>query len=400
MRPLKIAIFSDSALPVLNGVSVSVDALIKALRANGHSVFLYTTSYPGHRDSDPNVTRFPAIHTPWTKDYPLSVPPFYFWFHEFKRRNFDIVHTHSPFTVGFVGLRWAQSCEIPVVSTYHTLYDKYVHYVPFFPKFYLRYKIAKHTNFYYNCVDHVVTPSAAAKRWLNKHSVTKPVTVVPTGVPEPEQADGDALRRELGVSPLRKVMLYTGRLAVEKNMKTLLDASKIVFNSTPNSELWVVGDGPARDALSREARGMGIGDQARFFGFVPRAGLGRFYAAANVFTFCSITETQGLVVNEAMSYGLPAVVIRGGGASASVENGVNGFVVGNDPDAFACQVLSLFQDPLLYEAMAERALAMSKRLTVRAMADSIIDVYHQALMCSGDRPPPHGTHKDYARIRV
>jgi len=375
VRPLKIALFSDSAFPVLNGVSVSIDATIRALRDQGHSVFLYTSRYPGHRDSDPNVTRFPSIHTPWTKDYPLMVPPFYPWFHEFKRRRFDIVHTHTCFSGGFVGLRWAQSCEIPVVTTYHTHYDKYVHYVPFFPKQYLRYKMAKHTNFYYNVVDYVVTPSEASRKWLLRHSVHKPIAVIPTGVPEPDPIDRQALRREFGLSPFRKVMIYAGRLAAEKNLSMLLEATSLVIDRDPEAELWIVGDGPARDEAQALARELGIGDRVRFWGFVPRKEMGRYYAAADVFMFCSMTETQGLVVTEAMTYGLPAVVTYGGGASASVTSGVNGFVVPNKSKVMAEKVLNLLRDPLLYETMSLNALETAKDCTVTVMVNRLLEVY-------------------------
>lgn len=379
LRRLKIAIFSDSALPVLNGVSVSVDALVGALRARGHSVFLYTSSFPGHRDSDPNVTRFFSIHLPWTKEYPLAIPPFYFWFHEFKRRNFDIVHTHTPFTVGFVGLRWAQSCEIPVVTTYHTHYDKYVHYVPVFPKPFLRYKIAKHTNFYYNCMRWIFTPSEASKSWLLKHSVNVPITVVPTGVQEGVATDRIAVRKELGISPLSKIMLFVGRLAIEKNIGLLLQSVRLVFESEPNSELWILGDGPMRNEAQQLARQLGIGDRVRFFGFVERRELNRYYGAADVFTFCSKTETQGLVVTEAMTYGLPAVVVSGGGAQDSVDDGVNGYVVENSEIEVSQAVLKLFSDPILHARMSEAALESSKTCTVQAMVDKILEGYFEVL---------------------
>lgn len=382
MRPLKIALFSDSALPVLNGVSISIDALIRALRKRGHRVFLYTSFYPKHRDSDPNVTRFVSIPTPWFKDYPLAFPPFYPWFHEFKKQNFDIVHTHTPFTVGFVGLRWAQSCEIPVVTTYHTHYDKYVHYVPVFPKRFLLYKMAKHTNFYYNSVDHVVTPSTASLKWLTRHSVKKPISVIPTGVPEPENLSRDELRREMGVAPTKRVLLYTGRLAVEKNLGTMLEAAALVFDRVADCELWVVGDGPAREEAQAMARQLGIGDQVQFWGFHPRKEVSRFYAAADIFTFCSMTETQGLVVTEAMTYGLPAVVVNGGGASGAVTSGVDGFVVSNNPAEVAEKILLLFRDEKLYRQMSENAHEASRECTVEAMADRILQVYTSVL----DRP--------------
>src|SRR6185295_6790654 len=131
-------------------------------------------------DPDPNTYRFHALETPIARQYPLAIPPFFPMLRKFRRHTYDLIHTHTPFTIGFVGMRWAESHGIPLVATYHTLYDRYIHYIPYFPRRYLRFKLAKHTNFYYNKVDHVITPSEAALRWLRRHSVTTPATVVPT----------------------------------------------------------------------------------------------------------------------------------------------------------------------------------------------------------------------------
>jgi glycosyltransferase involved in cell wall biosynthesis len=379
MRGLKVAVFSDSASPVANGVSVSIDTLIAALRRRGHSVHLYTSRFPGHVDSDPNVHRFPSIRSPWTGDYPLAVPPFYPWFAEFKRQGFDIVHTHTPFTVGFVGLRWAESTETPIVATYHTHYDKYVHYMPFFPRRYLRYKVAKHTHFYYNSVDHVVTPSEASRRWLLRHSVSTPVSVIPTGVPEPKMFDRSEVRSQFGADPDTRVLLYAGRIAVEKNIRLILEAAQTVLSLRRSCVLWIVGDGPARAAFTEEARLLGIGDRTVFWGSVPRHDVDRFYAAADVFLFASMTETQGLVVTEAMTYGLPAVVVQGGGASQAVTDGVSGFIVPNNPDDMASHVLRLLDDDTLAASVSRAARHDGLNLTVGAMAGKIETLYHQVV---------------------
>ena len=369
MRGLKVAVFSDSASPVANGVSVSIDTLIAALRRRGHSVHLYTSRFPGHVDSDPNVHRFPSIRSPWTGDYPLAVPPFYPWFAEFKRQGFDVVHTHTPFTVGFVGLRWAESTETPIVATYHTHYDKYVHYMPFFPRRYLRYKVAKHTHFYYNSVSHVVTPSDASRRWLLRHSVSTPVTVIPTGVPEPKMFDRSELRLELGADPNTRVLLYVGRIAVEKNIRLILEAAQTVLRQRSDAVLWIVGDGPARSGFTEEARILGIGDRTVFWGSVPRHEVDRFYAAADVFVFASMTETQGLA----------AVVVQGGGASQAVADGASGFIVPNNPEDMASHVLGLLDNDTLYAAVSRTARHDGLNLTVGAMAGKIESLYRQVI---------------------
>lgn len=378
-RALSIALFSDSALPVLNGVSVSIDQLVRELRSRGHSVHVFTSGIRGHSDADPNTHRFRSIKTPWTTDYPLAVPPFYAKLREFRKQKFDIVHTHTPFTVGFVGLRWAESHEIPIVSTYHTNYDKYAYYLDIVPKRYLRYKVAKHINFYYNRVGHVITPSEASKRWLLRHSVRTPISVIPTGVSMPRPTDRTAVREELGISPSTRVVLYAGRIAKEKNLGVLLESIAQARRQDARLELFLVGDGPARSEFASMARELGIGDHVRFVGAVPRAQVDRFYAAADVFAFASMTETQGLVVLEAMSHGLPALVVQGGGAGEAVVDGENGYVLRNEPDDFARGIGHTLANEDAYRRLSERARETARRSSVAATTDRVLDVYQDVL---------------------
>lgn len=375
---LRVALFSDSALPIINGVSVSIDSLIGELRDQGHSVSLFTSSNKGYVDRDPNTYRFPAVETPWTKAYPLAYPPFFPMLKKFRQNEFDVIHTHTPFTVGFVGLRWSQSHDIPIVSTYHTLYDRYAHYIPL-PRRYIRYKIAKHTSFYYRSVDHVITPSSASARWLVRHSVETPITIIPTGIPPVTFHDRSELRLTNGIAPQHRVLLYVGRLAPEKNLETLLQAAAIAMTQDSDLRLWLVGDGPHREACLNLVRALGIGDKVRFVGFVPREDVNQYYALADLFVFSSISETQGLVVQEAMSYGLPAVAVIGGGASAGIEDGVNGFIVKNDVQEFSRRIADVLGDDRLYSDLSVGARRTVKEFSTSAMAEKVVAVYRQVI---------------------
>lgn len=334
---------------------------------------------PGHIDQDPNLHRFRSIRTPWTTDYPLAAPPFYPMLREFRKHKFDLIHTHTPFTVGFVGMRWAESHEVPMVTTYHTNYDKYAYYMPFAPKRYLRYKIAKHLNYYYNRVSHVITPSEASKKWLLRHSIKTPIQVVPTGVPLPKMVNRAEARNKLSITPSQKVVLYAGRIAKEKNIGVLLDAMRIAFDQDPALYFLIVGDGPARAEYSAQASKIGIGDRVRFAGVVPREEMDEYYAASDLFAFSSMTETQGLVVVEAMTHGLPALVAQGGGAGEAVQDGVNGFLLRNDPTEFAQNVIQLLSDDELYARLSNRAKQTGRDYSISAMTDRIVNVYEQVL---------------------
>jgi glycosyltransferase involved in cell wall biosynthesis len=298
---------------------------------------------------------------------------------KFRRRQFDVIHTHTIGVMGFVGLRWAQSHEIPIVSTYHTLYDRYAHYIPFIPRRYVRFKIAKHTNFYYNSVDHVITPSEASLRWLVRHSVRKPVTVIPTGAKPRTFLDRSEVRQSLGITPEQRVMLWVGRLAIEKNMELLFEMARVAFAEDPELRLWIVGDGPYRAECQALARQHLIGDRVRFVGFVPHEEVARYYTAADVFVFSSMTETQGLVVQEAMSYGLPAICVGGGGASASIEDGLNGFIVKNEPYGFAATVLQVLNDDDIYARLSDHAARSVRMNGTPEMCRKVVEVYRQVI---------------------
>jgi glycosyltransferase involved in cell wall biosynthesis len=371
-------------------VSISIQALVSELRNQGHSVNIFTASHFSYKDPDPNTHRFTAVETPWTKDYPMAIPPFYGLLKKFREQQFDIIHTHTPFTIGYVGLRWGESHHVPVVSTYHTLYDRYAHYIPL-PRRYIRFKIAKHTNFYYNHVAHVITPSNAAYRWLRRHSVKTPISVIPTGIASNTLLDRAEVRHQLGISPDQRILLYVGRLAQEKNLFVLFDAVATAFKQDPSLRLWLVGDGPFRQACMDRIRELNMGDRVRFVGFVPREEVDRYYAASDLFVFSSITETQGLVVQEAMMHGLPAVAVAGGGASAGIENGANGFIVKNNAQQFSAKLLQVMGDASLYERLAIGARTSVRQYTTGHMVDKVLGVYDQVLQ------RPDGTRRDIRR---
>lgn len=371
--------FSDSALPILNGVSVSVNGLTQELRRQGHSVHLYAPRQPNYQETDPNTYRFRAIETPLSKGYPAAIPPYYRMLKKFRRHEYDIVHTHSPFFLGMVGLRWAESHELPVVSTYHTLYDRYAHYFTILPKRYVRFRVARHTSFYYNHVDQVMTPTEASLKWLRRHSVDTPVTVIPTGISPTAILDRHEVRIQLGIAPEQKILLYVGRLAHEKNLSFLIQAVAPLLKQDPSLRFWLVGDGPYRLDCMDLVRNLEIGDRVNFVGFVERAKVDQYYAAADLFVFASTTETQGLVVQEAMSYGLPAVVVGGGGASSTMEDGINGFIVREDAREFSQAVERLIQTEGLYARMSEAAGKSMREQSVPAMAEHVVEVYRKAI---------------------
>jgi glycosyltransferase involved in cell wall biosynthesis len=360
-------------------VSVSVESLVEELRVKGHSVQVFTAKFPRHKDSDSNVWRFASVRLPFFPQYPFAVPPFYWALRHFRAQKFDIIHSHTPYTIGFVGLRWAESHGIPIVSTYHTLYERYAHYVPYFPKVYVRYKAAKHTNYYYNRVAHVITPSEAAYTSLRRQSVKTPITIIPTGNPPVREVSREAAREMMGTRTDEKALLYVGRMAREKNITLLLDSVAQVMKNRPDTRLWMVGDGPDRAAAQKHAREIGIGDRVKCVGAVPRGQVDMYYAGSDLFVFASTTETQGLVIGEAMTHGLPSVAVRGGGASDNIADGETGIIVGSSVAQISDAVEHILDSPSLLSTLRDNCLLYSRNWTQAESCARVVDIYNSVL---------------------
>lgn len=376
---MTVAIFSDSYLPVINGVSIAIDLLVVELRKMGHRVYVFTPSFPGHVDEGPYVIRFASFMTPWTKGYPLAIPPFGRTLKRFRKLKVDLIHTHTPYTVGFCGLRWAESHGLPIVSTYHTLYENYGHYIPYLPRGYVGHKIAKHTNYYYNRVNYVITPSEAAKDSLLRHDVRTPTEIIPTGIPTAGQLDKFASRRELGIPEGQFALLYAGRLAREKNLELLVGSMRRWRETVSDSHLHFVGAGSGQERLELLVKRFGLQDRVTFHPPVPRKMLDTYFAASDVFTFPSRTETQGLVIGEAQAMSLPAVAVEGGGAHEAITDGIDGFIVHDTIEAFAGKVEWLASRPDKLRELGQAAYNASLRRSPASTASRVVEIYERVL---------------------
>lgn len=377
---MKVAIFSESYLPYLNGVSISIRILHEELTRRGHEVWIYAPHFRNYQDPYPTVRRFPSFYTPFEPDYPIGwlfAPRLW---REFRQQGFDVVHTHTPFFVGMAGASWAKRLKIPLVSTYHTLYEEYLHYVPsVVPKSLVRRVLRRHLRRYYEGVDAVMTPSEIGAEVLRKYGVQKPITPIRNPVlPFPDLSKAEA-RVRLGIPDTVWMLLYVGRMAPEKNVGVLLKAMPHIVRGCPNARLWLVGPGPALEELQAQATAMELDEWVHFTGPVPRDEVSLYLLAADLFVFPSVTESQGLVLDEAQAAGLPCIVANGGGAPEAVDYGQTGVVVEPTPEAFVEAVLHLTRHPEEREALRQRAIRKRELLSVPAVVDRIVGVYQSAI---------------------
>ncbi len=302
-QQLQVGFFTEIYHPAVNGVVSSVDALAGGLREMGHDVFCFAPSMPGDEDERGSVLRMPSLPLPTHSPYRLTLPLM-------SRRNvrrhvrpLSVIHAHSLFVTGWMGLRFARRYGIPIVYTYHTQLEAYAHYVPFDANA-TRFATSQLTRTFANLVDAVVVPTPAMATRLRELGVSERIEIVPSAIDVQHFASGrrdDALRARLGAAGGKRLLLVVSRIAPEKNIDLALRA--VARAGDPNLILAIGGGGPALDEMRALAAELGIANRTRFLGPVDRADLPDLYASADAFVFPSTTETQGLVQIEAMAAG-------------------------------------------------------------------------------------------------
>ena len=375
---MKIGIFSESYEPVINGVTVSILALTMELKKLGHEVFVFAPGYPGHEDVENRTIRFPSIRTAFARDYPLAIPYMRGLEKKVKELDLDVIHTQTPFMLGWLGLRLGRRLGIPVVSTNHTLYTEYVHYFPLAPKAMSRAFIVRMLRRYYNQCDHVIAPSAPVEEMLRGYGVHVPITVIPTGLSIDTARDDAArkrIRKELGIPQDARVLLYVGRVAREKYLDLLLEAFDRLAEKYADTWLMIAGGGPYEAQCRENASRLKSSNRIVFTGAVPRDKVAKYYSAGDLFAYPSPTETQGIVVCEALGAGLPCVLVDGGGTPEMVVDGDDSLLTKIEVEDFAEKIDRLLSDPALMEAFSKRAVINAARFSPRSMAEKALEVY-------------------------
>jgi 1,2-diacylglycerol 3-alpha-glucosyltransferase len=300
---LRVGLFTECYHPIRNGIVASLDALSFALRARGHDAIFVTPEMPGYRDASDDVVRVPSLPLPTRTSYRLTVP------YLSKAQSFSIVHTHSPFITGWLGARVARRTNVPLVFTYHTQLEEYAHYVPFEARA-TRTAASQLTRSYANAAGAVIVPTLSMRARLRDLGVRTRIEVVPSGIDVALFARGrrsDALRRRLGVAPGESMILSVGRLGREKNLELAIEAFAKLGDAA--ARLVIIGDGPHREALERFAARAGVAARTTFAREFDRSALPDAYASADAFVFTSVSETQGLVLVEALAAGARVVAV-------------------------------------------------------------------------------------------
>lgn len=378
---LSIAIFSECYHPMRNGVVVSVDSFAHGLMHLGHQVTIFTPSHPEQGAPVEGVYRYPSITFPVRARYPIAIPlaP-----RDARRvlqqRAFDIIHSHSPMMMGQVAAAYHRQTGIPLVFTYHTLLEEYAHYIPL-PQAWVRQQAVRHSRQYCNDANHVVVPGNHVAARLRHYRVDRPITVIPTGIDLQfiDQLPPTNIRHQYHIPARVPLLVYAGRLAKEKNMERVLGAFRLVRQAEPEAHLLLIGGGPYDTAVHELIEAMGLATHTRLTGFVPREMVMQGMREADLFVFASLTETQGLVLGEAMACGTPVVAVESAAARELLQHGEGGRLAPDADAPFAETILDLLRDNEQRAILATAARRHAETLSVTRCAARLVDVYQQAI---------------------
>lgn len=377
---MRVLMVSDVYFPRINGVSTSIETFRHTLAGQGIEVRIVAPRYGDEPDA-PGVTRVPGRPVP--RDPEDRIVAWRAMSRTVREHaaECDLVHIQTPFAAHYSGLRAARREGVPVLATYHTLFEEYLHhYAPFLPARGLR-AVARHlSRRQCNALDGVVVPSLAMQSRLNDYGVKAPIHILPTGIPLARFASGDRARFRAanGIASSRPVALFVGRVAHEKNIGFLLEMAAEAVKRCPDLLLLVAGEGPALPALRAQAARLGLSDAVRFTGYLDRHRvLPDCYAAADVFVFASRTETQGLVLLEAMAVGLPVVAFAEMGTIDILAPCQGCRVPAEDPAAFADAVVEILSDAVLRARLGSEARDYARSWSDETMAARLADLYFE-----------------------
>ena len=381
---MRILFISDVFFPRVNGVSTSLQTFSRELERLGHEVEVIAPDYGPGGGIETGLIRIPSRVVMFDpEDRMMRRRQVLDLSGELRRRDFDLIHIQTPFVAHYAGVTLSQRLKIPRIETYHTFFEEYLfHYVPFLPKQWLRFSARRFSRAQCNEVDAVVVPSTAMRDVLAGYGVTTHMEVLPTGIQLERFSGGDGARfRALHNIPERRpLLLHVGRVAFEKNIGFLLRMVKQVKEKMADVLFVVAGEGPALPTLRRQARELGITDNMLFVGNMDReTGLLDCYRAADVKVFASRTETQGLVLLEAMALGVPVVSTAVMGTKDVLQPGCGAELVREHEGEFAATVVRVLGDRRLAARLGEAGKEYVKSWSAPAMARRMVDLYQRVV---------------------
>ena len=379
---MRIGLFTDTYYPEVNGVANSVFQLKKELENRGNQVFVFTVSNPEVKEKESNVYRMKSIECPLIRERRMSCSTFYHWFRIIKELNLDIIHTNTEFTVGHIGRKAARKLQIPLVHTYHTIYEDYTHYLKIPGNGKLKGVIRNISCMCCNHADEVIAPTEKVQELLLSYGVQRPILVQPTGIPlsKFERVDWkevEKIKSQYNISKENHVLVSIGRLSKEKNLNETIELMDMITKFDEQVRLLIVGDGPERKNLEELVREKKLSSYVFFTGEVNWKTIQNYYAVGDIFTSASTSETQGLTYTEAMASGRPILVRKDECLKKFLKEGINGYSY-QDEKEFIHGYQKLFEENRCQkmESVVEESI---KEMSSAAFGRNIEKIYRTLL---------------------
>jgi len=385
---MRIGIFTDTYPPYINGVSTSISMLERALKKKGHQVYIVTVNPENMKYiKEKNIIRIPGIPTGiydyrLTGIYPIRA------INTIKKWNLDVIHTHTEFGIGTFARIIAKQLNIPLVHTYHTMYEDYVHYIT---KGYFNdtsKKIVEHlTKFYCDktAKELIVPTKKAYDLFKEKYKVDKNIHIIPTGIEIEKfykeninQNKLNKIKEKLNIKNEDFIILYVGRLGKEKNVDFLIDNQEYFTKINKNIKLLIVGDGPDLETYKTKTKKLKQEKNIIFTGKVPYNDIQYYYNLGNIFVSASTTETQGLTIIEAMSARLPVVCIDDESFRKTVVNDLNGYLFKNKKE-YRNYIEELIKNKTKLKKLGEQAKISTIEYSSKYYAERVLDVYKKTI---------------------
>lgn len=373
---------SNTYLPRIGGVANSVKAFTDEYRQRGHRTVVVAPDYEGKDEDETDVIRIPSIQHFSSIDYSVMLPIPGFLESQLKDFKPDIIHSHHPFLIGSTAQRVSGRFGIPLVFTHHTRYELYTHYTPVESSKMKKFITALSCG-YENLCDCVIAPSESIRDILLERGVTSPIKIVPTGVyvNEYNNGDGGQTRDKYNIPQDAFVAGYVGRIAQEKNLIFLSQAVVKFLKKNKNAYFLLVGKGPVKEQIHKYVKDKGVSERVILTGPLRGKDLINAYHALDVFVFASHTETQGMVITEAMAARLPVVALDATGIREVVSNGDNGFLIKKESKKDFAEALSKiagFSNEKT-ERMKQRAYATAEKFSMQNSVSSMLDIYRDTV---------------------
>ena len=376
---MKIGIFTNNYRPLISGITTSISLSMAELRRRGHEVYIFAPDYPDYVDDDPCIFRYPSISTHLHTNFRIPISFSLQVDRKIKNIGIEIVHSQHPFALGPHGYHLGRRSGIPIVFTYNSIYENFSYNVPLPKPIVDWYSINQSINFSNKC-DLVIAPTQAVSDLIKMRGVKKPVRVIPSGVDSSyiRRADPKRVPKRYPQLMDKKILLYVGRTSAEKGVDFLVRVFSKIVEKKDDVYFIIVGS-PDTAEIPRLVIELGLTDRIIMVDDVSYEEVFDYYLAADIFVFASYGETQGLVLTESLSAGLPIVAVKAIGVSEVVDNNVSGILVERDENLFCYKLCELLDDSGLLDKLSKNALASSRKYSIHDVTAQLEEIYMRLL---------------------